>query len=74
MTRVEWQWRERGSGGAPYQQRVSVPEILPPLKSNAELLSLIEHETRCTACNLRTDGAFCPAAAALVRAEKEARR
>ncbi|MEU0522781.1 hypothetical protein [Streptomyces niveus] len=72
--RVEWQWRERGSGGAPYRQRVSVSETPAPEPGTAELLTLVKHERTCTACQLRTDGAYCPEAARLVRAEREARR
>ncbi|WP_171906963.1 hypothetical protein [Streptomyces niveus] len=70
MTHVEWQWRERSSG-APYRQRVSMSEAPAP---DEEFLALIEHELNCTACKVRTDGAFCPTAAELVRAEREARR
>ncbi|MFB6948879.1 hypothetical protein ACFCXP_04520 [Streptomyces niveus] len=72
MTRLGWQWRERGSGGAPYRQRVSLSE--PPAPAAAELLTLIEHETNCTACQLQSVGAYCPVAARLIRAEREARR
>lgn len=71
VTRVEWQWRERGSGGTPYQQRVSITE---PSAPDPGLLAVIEHDAECTACQVREDGAYCPKAAELVRAAREARR
>ncbi|MFF2187266.1 hypothetical protein [Streptomyces sp. NPDC058155] len=74
VTRLGWQWRERGSGGAPYRQRVSVTETPEPEPGTAELLTLIRHERDCIACSLRTDGAYCPEAARLIREEREARR
>lgn len=74
MTRLDWQWRERGSGGAPYRQRVSVSEPPAPTPGTNELLTLVKHETSCIACQLRTDGAYCPEAARLIREEREARR
>lgn len=67
-----WEWRERGSG-APYQQHVSVSEPLAP-ETDPGLLAVIEHETNCIACQVREDGAYCPVAAELVRAAREARR
>ncbi|MFD3521643.1 hypothetical protein [Streptomyces sp. NPDC058653] len=70
-TRLEWQWRERGSGGAPYRQRVSVSAEPVP---DPGLIEVIKHERTCTACQVRTDGAYCPKAAELIRAAREARR
>lgn len=72
MTGDGWQWRERGSG-APYQQQVTGTQ--PPTdETDTGLLAVIEHEADCIACEVREDGAYCPVAAELVRAAREARR
>ncbi|MFC8824939.1 hypothetical protein ACFT9I_06220 [Streptomyces sp. NPDC057137] len=66
-----WEWRERGSGAAPYRQRISGAAEPSP---DPGLMAVIEHETTCTACQVREDGAYCPTAADLVREAREARR
>ncbi|WP_405615250.1 hypothetical protein [Streptomyces sp. NBC_01508] len=71
MTRVEWQWRERGSGGAPYRQRVTVSAEPSP---DPGLMAVIEHDRTCLVCASRTDGSYCQKAAELIREAREARR
>ncbi|WP_405797317.1 hypothetical protein [Streptomyces sp. NBC_01506] len=46
---------------------------ITPTPDEAALHALMNHADNCTPCRARTDGGYCPTAAQLVRAEKEAR-
>ncbi|WP_405612051.1 hypothetical protein OG292_10185 [Streptomyces sp. NBC_01511] len=52
------------------------PEDLPhsPAPDAAALQAVMDHADHRTPCRVRTDGGYCPTAAALVRAERESRR
>ncbi|WP_405797329.1 hypothetical protein [Streptomyces sp. NBC_01506] len=47
---------------------------ITPTPGEAALHTLMDHTYNCTPCRVRTDGGYCPTAAELVRAEREARR
>ncbi|WP_405794770.1 hypothetical protein [Streptomyces sp. NBC_01506] len=47
---------------------------ITPTPDEAALHALMDHTDNCPPCRARTDGGYCPTAAELVRAEREARR
>ncbi|MEV0777628.1 hypothetical protein [Streptomyces sp. NPDC050428] len=79
MTRLGWQYRAQGPGRVA-RQRVLVTgaapvDVIDGVTPRTDLIQVItDHEARCTACALRTDGGLCRDAARLVREEKETRR
>ncbi|MEV8351065.1 hypothetical protein ACFVTT_25515 [Streptomyces niveus] len=80
MSRSGWQVRSRPSG-APYRQRVTVTgaaevdAIDGVIPRTDPIQAIADHEVTCTTCApLKSTGAYSPAAARLVREEREARR